>query len=221
MYLVLSVLFFLTSNFLFKDSDDNEELTSNATVITDNANSGGDTSENNVNISCDLTEDSPTVNLPYFDNEKLNASYKEKCLELSTPQGREVFATKFVDQIPLILLALLPLLALASKIFYPFSKRYYVEHLLFFIHYHAFLFCLVLAVGFIYLGFKIIDLKILKWILYYAAFAYAVYYFYRMLRQCFRSERKATLLRLPLYAGGYFIFTSILLILGILSAAFL
>jgi hypothetical protein len=37
----------------------------------------------------------------------------------------------------------LPLLALALKVFYLGSGRYYVEHLLFTVHYHAFFFLIV------------------------------------------------------------------------------
>jgi len=41
------------------------------------------------------------------------------------------------------LFVLLPLMALVLKIIYPLSKRFYVEHLLFVVHYHAFFFLLL------------------------------------------------------------------------------
>ena len=44
---------------------------------------------------------------------------------------------------PIALLVLLPIMAFVLKLLYPLSRRYYVEHLLFFIHFHAFLFVLI------------------------------------------------------------------------------
>ncbi len=52
--------------------------------------------------------------------------------------GREV-----LDNMPIALLVLLPIMAFVLKLMYPLSRRYYVEHLLFFVHFHAFLFVLI------------------------------------------------------------------------------
>ena len=48
-----------------------------------------------------------------------------------------------IDNIPAALIVLLPLMALALKILYPLSRRFYVEHLLFFVHFHSFMFLLL------------------------------------------------------------------------------
>lgn len=48
-----------------------------------------------------------------------------------------------VDNIPAALIILLPLMAFVLKALYPLSKRYYVEHLLFFVHFHAFFFLML------------------------------------------------------------------------------
>ncbi len=44
---------------------------------------------------------------------------------------------------PAALIVLLPIMALVLKMLYPLSRHYYVEHLLFFIHFHAFFFLLL------------------------------------------------------------------------------
>ena len=41
------------------------------------------------------------------------------------------------------LIVLLPLMALVFKGLYPLSRRYFVEHLLFFVHFHAFFFLIL------------------------------------------------------------------------------
>ena len=48
-----------------------------------------------------------------------------------------------LDNVPAALIVLLPLMALVLRMLYPLSRHYYVEHLLFFIHFHAFLFLLL------------------------------------------------------------------------------
>jgi hypothetical protein len=48
-----------------------------------------------------------------------------------------------LDNIPLALFILLPLMAFVQALLYPLSRRYYVEHLLFFVHFHAFFFLML------------------------------------------------------------------------------
>jgi len=50
---------------------------------------------------------------------------------------------EIIDNIPAALIVLLPLMAFVLKALYPLSKRYYVEHLLFFVHFHAFFFLML------------------------------------------------------------------------------
>ena len=57
--------------------------------------------------------------------------------------GGKAFIDKLLDNIPAALIVLLPLMALVLKALYPLSKRYYVEHLLFFVHFHAFFFLIL------------------------------------------------------------------------------
>ena len=64
------------------------------------------------------------------------------CERMIADDGR-AFVTKLLDNIPAALFVLLPLMALILKILYPLSKRFYVEHLLFVIHFHAFAFLLL------------------------------------------------------------------------------
>ena len=57
--------------------------------------------------------------------------------------GGNGFMRSVMENIPTALIVLLPLLALVLKSFYPFSRRYYVEHLLFLVHFHSFWFLLL------------------------------------------------------------------------------
>ena len=48
-----------------------------------------------------------------------------------------------LDNMPVALIVLLPVMALVLKALYPLSRRYFVEHLLFFVHFHSFFFLIL------------------------------------------------------------------------------
>lgn len=62
--------------------------------------------------------------------------------KISADDGKSL-GEKVVANAPTALIVLLPLMALVLKALYPLSRRYYVEHLLFLVHLHAFLFLLL------------------------------------------------------------------------------
>ena len=64
------------------------------------------------------------------------------CEQIRKDNGRQ-FLSNLVDNIPVALIVLLPLMAFVLKALYPLSRRYYVEHLLFFVHFHAFFFLIL------------------------------------------------------------------------------
>lgn len=67
-----------------------------------------------------------------------------------TADGGKSLERAAVDNIPIMMVIFIPVLALVMKLLYPLSKRYYVEHLVFFLHYHAFGFFVLLLLIFAY-----------------------------------------------------------------------
>ena len=64
------------------------------------------------------------------------------CERIGADEGKTL-GNLVLDNIPIALIVLLPFIALVLKALYPLSRRYFVEHLLFFIHFHAFFFLLL------------------------------------------------------------------------------
>ncbi|MFW2404152.1 MAG: DUF3667 domain-containing protein, partial [Gammaproteobacteria bacterium] len=60
----------------------------------------------------------------------------EACKKVTADSGQSLERAA-VDNIPIMMVIFIPVLAFAMKLLYPFSKRYYVEHLVFYLHYHA------------------------------------------------------------------------------------
>jgi hypothetical protein len=64
------------------------------------------------------------------------------CNQVLADEGA-TFLGLLIDNIPVALIVLMPLMALVLKILYPLSRRYFVEHLLFIVHFHAFFFLIL------------------------------------------------------------------------------
>ena len=88
------------------------------------------------------------VKLVIFGWTALQARARAACHKISVDRGAGL-ARSFMDNLPKMMFILLPILALVNKILYLRSQRYYVEHLLFFVHLHVFLF---LALSLILVG---------------------------------------------------------------------
>ncbi|MGD8385084.1 MAG: DUF3667 domain-containing protein [Lysobacterales bacterium] len=84
--------------------------------------------------------------LPRWINDRINDEIEhspEKAEEIN--KNPDLIIDKVFDILPVSMFILLPVVALIFKFWYLFSKRYYVEHLIFALHNHAFLFvCLIL-----------------------------------------------------------------------------
>ncbi len=93
-------------------------------------------------IRCDI-DDADLEELPDFLARRLTVERMQRvCEQLKLDDGR-AFADGVINAIPTALIVLLPVLAFVLAALYPLSRRYYVEHLLFLVHFHAFFFLLL------------------------------------------------------------------------------
>jgi hypothetical protein len=94
-------------------------------------------------IRCDV-EDIASADMPAWLARRVTPERLEiMCERITADDGRALF-NKLLDNVPAALFVLLPLMALVLKTLYPLSKRYYVEHLLFVVHFHAFFFLMLI-----------------------------------------------------------------------------
>lgn len=81
--------------------------------------------------------------LPEWAKRRLTKERLEATCERIGADDGKTLGNLVLDNIPVALIVLLPFMALVLKGLYPLSRRYFVEHLLFFIHFHAFFFLLL------------------------------------------------------------------------------
>ena len=132
--------------------------------------------------------------------------------------GRAVY-----ENIPKMMFIFLPLIAVVMFVLYLGSGRYYVEHLLFFVHFHAFFFLggitiLVLERSSSLLVGTVVGsgLKTAENILVAVLMFYVPYYLYRAMRRVYEQGRVVTLVKFSLLSIGYLVFMT-LTVLGLLA----
>ena len=142
------------------------------------------------------------------------------CERMIADDGR-AFLGKLLDNVPAGLFILLPLMALMLKILFPLSKRYYVEHLLFVIHYHAFIF-LILSLQII-VG-RLTSMASLpaavSAITITAVSLYIPIYLYKSMRRVYEQGHLLTVLKFIVLLVSYFMGLATILLFAALFAAF-
>jgi hypothetical protein len=86
-----------------------------------------------------------SLHFSLFRSKALEARARAACRKVAADKGESLKRT-FLDNLPNMMFVLLPILALINKVLYIRSRRYYVEHLLFFTHLHVFVFLVLGAV---------------------------------------------------------------------------
>lgn len=149
---------------------------------------------------CDL-EDLESADIPAWLAKRLTKERLQVvCERIQADDGRALLS-KLLDNVPAALFILLPLMALVLKILYPLSKRYYVEHLLFVVHYHAFFFLLLtLQILLSRLGLLVGLPESALTVALFATSLYFPIYLYKAMRRVYEQGRAIT-------AGKYFVLT--------------
>ncbi len=215
LYIVASVLFFLlaslgshTPRFIGVGTENG--VPTSLTLIDPlkpQANAARQTPEERAREICDDTHSS----LGSWFEERIRAG----CRKIVIDGGRGVIEALF-HNIPRGLIVLLPLLALVMRLMY--RRRYYVEHLLFFVHNHAFAFVFLIVymlllrlitAGWLLEGVSdtLVGLSTAVMIL------LVPYYTYRAMLRVYGQGKWLTRLKFAVLAFAYFLFVNILAII--------
>jgi len=165
--------------------------------------------------NCDV-DDINNADLPDWLASRLTEErLKLMCDRIIADDGK-AFGKKLLENVPVALFVLLPLMALVLKILYPLSKRYYVEHLLFVVHNHSFIFLILsLQVLFTRLGalLRVPETPIDAIVL--AVSLYVPVYLYKSLRRVYEQGRFFTIVKFSMLGFAYF--AGLILMFGLVA----
>jgi uncharacterized protein DUF3667/uncharacterized protein DUF4286 len=239
-YLVLSILFFLVAFFnpqedfgiLFEPVQDTPQHSSEADNTTDDPGSElldelaaegivppNDNPDGTTGV-CDL-DSMDAQAMPAWLARRLTRERAQIVCERVSADNGAALLDKLKDNIPAALFLLLPLMAFVLKVLYPLSKRYYVEHLLFVVHYHAFFFLiLILQMLFSRLGSLLRLPDGLVGTTLVATSLYVPVYLYKAMRKVYAQGHAATVPKFLGLAIAYVIGLTAILGFAALFAAF-
>jgi len=135
-----------------------------------------------------------------IDGTVLPAAIEERvrrvCQNLTAPGGATRFLRDLIDNVPGMMFFFLPAIALVMLVLYPFSRRYYVEHLLFFVHFHSFFFLIMtLTVLFSRLPRLLPGQEIFEGLLTTVVAIYVPVYLFIAMRRVYTQSRSLTALK--------------------------
>lgn len=123
---------------------------------------------------------------------KTNLAYKQKYGE----RAQEMFKEDVKHNFPKMMFVLLPLFALILKVTFWRNHKFYVEHIIYAIHLHCFMFlawAIILVIGFIVPKSWAHDAD--QWLTL-CLFLWSVYYIYKSLRLLYNRKRWVTILKM-------------------------
>jgi hypothetical protein len=139
----------------------------------------------------------------------LEPTLRDACRRAQRDGGRAL-AHAFVANIPKMMFVFLPLMAAAMLLLYWKPRRYYVEHLVFYLHVHAALFLALTVL--VVVGFAanfVPPLEVVVPLLGLATCGYAAWYVWRAMRVHYGNGRASTLAKFAVIAFCYVIFLAV------------
>jgi hypothetical protein len=216
LYLVLSVLFFLVLGLIHHEArvitlkpgnGERAVVIVPMSELVDLAERPGETPQQRLERICSSDYDGPASSF-------FRPLAEQACRKL-VADGRTVSET-FLHNLPRGMFILLPALALVMKALYRRPRHYYVEHLLFFLHNHAFGF-LVFALLILVTGF--LPPAIGKWLTV-IVWLYIPYYLFVSLQRVYGQGRWLTFAKLTVLSFAYLICAFITLALTTLYSIY-
>lgn len=145
------------------------------------------------------------------------------CENIVTEDGQGIrgLIDRMIENIPAGLFILLPVMAFVLMMLHPLSGRYYVEHLLFVIHYHSFVF-LILSADILF-SRLVVATPLPDALTNLATLATVIYipvYLFRSMRRVYEGSRAVTFFRFSLLSIAYFAGLGVIVGIAALIAAF-
>ena len=175
--------------------------------------------EDGMDVNCDLDDFNPD-GPEWFTRRVTKERLQQVCEKVLADKGRS-FINQLLDNVPAALFVLLPLMALILKMLYPLSKRYYVEHLLFVLHFHAFFFLILTLevlfsrfVTWLSLPLELTNLSV------FVVSVYVPIYLYKAMRRVYAQGRILTILKFFMLVLTYVAGLSVMLLFAAFYTAF-
>ena len=221
MYLVLSLLFFIVA--FFNPRERLPILFEAGPPATQDLSAELELALEGENVCDDIADFDPNT-MPGWLSKRLTRERLVDACENTLAEGETGFRSlgnRMLENIPAGLFVLLPVMAFVLMAIHPLSGRYYVEHLLFVLHFHSFIFLLLTIDSALARAVNpdgwtdnVAELAV------FATIIYVPVYLYKSLRRVYESGHLATALRLFVLTNSYIVGLALIVAISALLAAF-
>ncbi|MEJ2521367.1 MAG: DUF4286 family protein [Gammaproteobacteria bacterium] len=129
---------------------------------------------------------------------------RDVCRKIVADHGAS-FGRALLSNLPTMMFVFLPLMAVVMKLLYPLSGRYYAEHLLFLVHYHAFFYILATLLTLAWWSTDLSFVGELPARLFTAVVSvYLPVYLFRAMRRVYGQSFAVTMTKYLLLGAAYF-----------------
>ena len=161
------------------------------------------------------SRDTCEFDVPPFDSKDLEVPLKRACEQIRADGGARL-AERFTSNAPKLMFIFLPLMAAVPLLFYWWPRRLYAEHLVLFLHNHAFTFLLIGAMEVVN---AVSELKLpfigVVGFLNLLLFLYLPWYVFRSMRVVYGQGRWLTLVKFFFLTAIYFTLLGITMFAGL------
>jgi hypothetical protein len=150
----------------------------------------------------------------------VEATLRRACMQMRADGGKR-FAEHFAETAPKLMFVFLPLMAAVALLFYWQPRRFYAEHLVLFLHNHAFTF-LTLGVSSTVSAISELPVPLIGALdlVNVALTFYTVWYVFRSMRVVYGQGRLATTFKFLAIGTIYFVLLGITMLAGLLFAMY-
>jgi hypothetical protein len=146
------------------------------------------------------------VDVPWLKDRLTPEVLIETC-ERVVEAGPAGFSNAMTENLPATMFIFLPLIAIVLKLLYLGSGRYFVEHLLFLLHYHAFFFVLFTGMLLATLIFSVLPAaESIAAVVGFVAMVYVPVYLFKAMRTVYGQGALVTTAKYMLLGMSYFVF---------------
>ena len=139
----------------------------------------------------------------WLEDKRIQQHLYQKCQKIQLDHGASL-EKSIVDNIPGMMFFFLPLLALFLKLLYLLSRHYYVEHLLFLVHFHAFVFLILIINTLLTLTSQLLPISepLVDWLTG-LGIVYVPVYLFIALKKFYAQSRAITTVKYLVLVFGY------------------
>ncbi len=226
LYLGVSILFFALSAFLPDSEYSQVDAEGNAVVVPAKIVATEDIRKELEAEGLDPAKIDEVVKgggcaVNFSENEsftEIEQAFTRACKRMRADGGKAFFE-RFASTAPKLMFLFLPLMAAVALLFYWRPRRLYVEHLVLFLHNHAFTFLLIAVTQLLsaIAGLKVPLVGLLN-LVSSLLYLYLIYYVFRSMRVVYAEGRLKTTLKFVALSSIYFVLLGITMLAGLAYA---